>query len=1572
MTVNDDRVQTTEGIDMDTLQAALDEAATARLRALPGIIDGVVVRWMGGERVAGPIAYVVGDRCFENKARDLADIVVRVTAVPICDDGLIDFDQLQHIPQVSEYSRHLLEAEIATDEQVCDAKVSLVPCGPEFAEPAVRSESGAREQERRTSTGSTRPAHVQATPRHRDENHCATLFDVIQATSRSASQRVCGEYDADGRLRTISYEDLWADARRYLGTLQAEGGKKGDLVFVAVEGVLGFLRCYWAVILGGMIPVPLPAITSKGFDGAAGQRLQGAASLLHPRFILCDQVLDDIAAVAPCLDLGRLQTSQTDGTIHRASSADTALILLTSGSTGLPKAVVQTHESLLAQAYCAIDTLEVTQQDVSFNWFPLDHVGAIHMFHVRDLIAGIDQYHCATEEIVREPLRWLDRLEELRASITWSPNFACGLVNRAVSEAPGRSWDLSALRVVMNAGEAIGFPAVIRFSEVIAGFGAAADTVRPAWGMSETCSAVTYTKQVTRVGDAVSVGAPVAALGVRIIGGDSTVLDEGQEGELQVSGPVVTAGYLNNDDANSEAFTADGWFRTGDLARLDEGNLTITGRRKDIVIINGLNVACQAIEETIEQVPGVLPSYVAVTPLRDDDSERAVVFYVADSQAGSQQEISGTIRARLLKAHGINPTRIIQVDREEIPKTSIGKIQRSLLGKRLAEGHYGSQSGERSETAHAASPTPGKNYRRVWQRRQLDITDLPATTGTEMIVGNSHMICEQLAQSGSSDSVLIAFGDAYQKLDNNRYVVRAEVYEDYRRVFEDAGQQPVIINRIIHAGAFGPRSRTDLEGSHISAGLQQGFLSAVHLLRASHESGSDGPDEFAVLTSGVHSVEDDERVAYERTPIAGLVRSASSEWPGLRFVHVDTELTIEPAEAARLVGQELRGEPSREEVAYRHGARHVPGLVLVPPNPSDTAGPGDSLCVVVGGLGGVGQHLILQVAEQGYQRILIIGRRKVPPTEIEKLNQRYACEIHYAQADLTSAVVFEHVLATAERELGMASLIVEAAGSYNPGDIGSEISARQLETLQTKLLGGWALHRALAQRPGTRLVRSSSAVTFFGGSGISTYAAANAFTEGLTRYETVDGWMSECIAWSIWAETGVSRHSAVGPLMARQGYVEMLPRDAAQNLNAAHDVPGGCVYVSLNATAPAVSSQLFDVAGVANTLDVQVVARDGFQRPDRGTQDELGNEIPVRWERVGRITGSDHRTDTKVRPSGPVAEKLLQIWQETLQQQDIGADDSFFELGGASLQGSELMAKIEKRLGHRFGFTALMDYPTINAQAQVLAAEAERAAAADKWTGRAIRLNASGQSPLFAVHPLFGLVYPYVQLAGLLPSSTFYAFQASGFEGGRISQSIPEMASVYIAEMKRIQPSGPYAICGWSLGSLIALEMAQQLVRVGEQVSRLVIIDQATDSVERFLDAMPIRIQLQRFGSILNAAASSYSLELRGSPRELLAIRHPRSTLRFTTECLVPMLRVAWANRKAATNYPLEPYPGAIQLIHTNDPEFTAIEDDRLGWDKIAAGEVTVRKIAGSHLTLHEPPYVQQLASAVKEMLAPR
>ena len=307
------------------------------------------------------------------------------------------------------------------------------------------------------------------------------------------------------------------------------------------------------------------------------------------------------------------------------------------------------HRNILARSAGTAQMNGFTADEVSLNWFPLDHVGGVVMFHLRDVYLGSRQIHAPTEMVLEEPLRWLDWIDRDRVTLTWAPNFAFGLINDRLGDQLGdpaeevtrRRWDLSSLRFILNAGEAIVARTSRRFLELLAPQGLRGDANHPAWGMSETSSAVTYSELfslgTTADSEAfVEVGAPIPGSAIRIVDGEDRVVPEGTIGRLQVRGLSVTRGYYERPDLNRESFTADGWFKTGDLGRMRAGRLTITGREKDVIIIHGANYYSHEIESVVEEVAGVVVSFTAACAVRSPgrDTDELAIFSVPRRRRG--------------------------------------------------------------------------------------------------------------------------------------------------------------------------------------------------------------------------------------------------------------------------------------------------------------------------------------------------------------------------------------------------------------------------------------------------------------------------------------------------------------------------------------------------------------------------------------------------------------------------------------------------------------------------------------------------------------------------------------------------------------------------------------------------------------------------------------------------------------------------------------------------------------------------------------------------------------------------
>ncbi|HEY3254829.1 MAG TPA: AMP-binding protein, partial [Polyangiaceae bacterium] len=549
------------------------------------------------------------------------------------------------------------------------------------------------------SAGSVVPASAptaRPSPGSASASHTASGLADLLISAANQRSRGCVVVGEAGQITQFGYDDLLRDARCVLGGLRTFGVRPGDIVILLCRDDIEFLVSFWACLLGGIRPVP-EACPTTYLNSATVPKVQNALRLFATPWVIAGSaessiVRESLGSAARVADVALLRKGEPQPDVPTLAPTETALLFLMSGSVDRPRAVELSHRSLLRTVRAASQQLGITGADVSLNWLGLAHSGGLVMSHLRDVLLGCEQIQVATKPILADPLSWLDYMQTHRVSISWAPHFAFALVNRALARSPNRSWDLSALRILINAGEMIDAEQARQFVQNVRRFGAVSDVLRPTWGMTETCSGVTYgsfdADQPVEQGACVCVGAPLAVASLRVVDAGNRVLPDGQVGRVQIKGDCVTTGYYGNPAADAEAFVAGGWFRTGDLGFLRDTQFTITGREKDIIIINGLNFNCREIEALVETIDGVIPSFTAALPVRGTATEDvALIFHSVASGADAQQLIR-RIRMALIRAFGVNPRQILQLDAHRIPKNDQGEVLRGVLARELFQGSF--------------------------------------------------------------------------------------------------------------------------------------------------------------------------------------------------------------------------------------------------------------------------------------------------------------------------------------------------------------------------------------------------------------------------------------------------------------------------------------------------------------------------------------------------------------------------------------------------------------------------------------------------------------------------------------------------------------------------------------------------------------------------------------------------------------------------------------------------------------------------------------------------------------------
>ncbi|MCA1695879.1 MAG: AMP-binding protein, partial [Actinobacteria bacterium] len=690
-------------------------------------------------------------------------------------------------------------------------------------------------------------------------------------------------------------------------------------------------------------------------------------------------------------------TGSENTSSHQGRPDDIVLDLLTSGSTGVPKCVQHTNRSLLALIRAAAAANGFSSNDVGLNWIPLDHVGGIVMSHLRDVVLGCRQVSANIETFLGRPTVLLDWIERYRVTNTWAPNFAFALVNEHEAEIAQGSWDLSSMRHICNGGEAVVAGVAHRFLRLLTPHELAHDAMYPAWGMSETASGVTFSRldcddetvgtvrvdtrslggqlQVPPADSPYSatfteVGHPIPGVGLRIVGTDGAPLPEGTVGSLQVCGATMMSGYFRNPGANREGFTADGWFRTGDLGFLRGGRLTITGREKDVIIVAGVNYVNSEIESVIERIDGVRVTYAAACALpnpKTGSDQLGVFFTPTSDDPRDWPSIVREIHIRLSREVGLVPRTVVPLPSEEFPKTNTGKIQRAQLVRDLASGEFDGHL-QRLAAAEGGEVSEARFHTVTWRQAATDDAPVELPNGPWLVVG------------GRDGDGGLASALAGRLRDRRVDLVAA----DGDALTTALANRPAVV---VYATGLSAGSHTP-DAAGLRLAIDDVILSLLRLIQAVP---SDPYPEIIVATTRAVWARAGDTVDCAKTALPGLVRTARAETIPMRHVDLPVEQAHDHAEI--LIGEARRcgGDPL---VAYRDGVRLMPRLRSVVTDIESRPGiEVGGRYLLTGGLGGIGFELAQYLLAAYQAKLLIIGR--TPLSADSERNEQYArlCEL---------------------------------------------------------------------------------------------------------------------------------------------------------------------------------------------------------------------------------------------------------------------------------------------------------------------------------------------------------------------------------------------------------------------------------------------------------------------------------------------------------------------------------------------------------------------------------------------------
>jgi acyl-CoA synthetase (AMP-forming)/AMP-acid ligase II len=338
---------------------------------------------------------------------------------------------------------------------------------------------------------------------HLPEGVAQNLTEVLLKTAKQTSIKGISYIQFDGTKNFQSYLELRETATKILTGLKQLGLKPKDQVILQLEQNQDFIEAFWACILGDFVPVPLATAPIYEPDNSVAKKLHSAWQILAQPLVLTNEKLAaPIRNLAAQLKIENLKlatlnqlpssTSTTD--YHSAKPDERALMLLTSGSTGIPKTVKLSHQNILNSIAATSQMAGFTSEDISLNWLPLDHPGPLIRCVIRMVYLGCQQIHAPTAMVLQEPLQWLDWLERYRVTTTWAPNFAFALLNDRAEEINQRHWNLTSLKSFLNTAEPIVPQTAIKLWELLNPHGLSQTAMHSSWGMAETSSGVTHSE----------------------------------------------------------------------------------------------------------------------------------------------------------------------------------------------------------------------------------------------------------------------------------------------------------------------------------------------------------------------------------------------------------------------------------------------------------------------------------------------------------------------------------------------------------------------------------------------------------------------------------------------------------------------------------------------------------------------------------------------------------------------------------------------------------------------------------------------------------------------------------------------------------------------------------------------------------------------------------------------------------------------------------------------------------------------------------------------------------------------
>ena len=1067
-------------------------------------------------------------------------------------------------------------------------------------------------------------------------------------------------YNSEGRKSHSTFKEIAAVSSARLDELKGYGLRPKDMLILQCSTGRDFIEMFWACMFGGIVPIPLNHIYDTDHSSQEAVMLKNIMKMTNdPMVAVSADSYDDYANMFGNLEIDRerlYKIGEVKGLREFSddmipddtgiSPDDLAIMFFTSGSTGVPKGVMQSNRAMVSREI-GVAKLNGFHKDTALNWMPLEHAGGVLMAHFRSVYLMSEQIIVDKEYILQDPLRWLDLMSEHKVVYSWAPHFAFELINKEIESRDDRNWDLTSVEFLLNGGEMINCKGAKKFLKLLKLYGLRDTAIHPSWGMCETCSGVLYNNDLdsseksgiqtiknspginiefSEPNDSdsrsiMSIGQPIPGIEIRITDDHDKILEVDTIGRFQIKGTPVTSGYYKNDEVNRESFTDDGWFITGDLGFIHNGEMILTGREKDTIIINGLNYNNSEIEAIIESLPFIEKSFTAVCAVsRDnDDKDSVAAFFTVKDDTDpyfARKKVKEIVKSKM----HLSIDEAIMVSKEEIPKSNLEKIQRKKLSAMFNNGYFDSVIGKIREYEALERKFKPLDWFFAQRFVKAPFDSADAAIKKMCIIGD-------IPQSAA---------DTLAETADN-----AEFYTDI----------------------------TAAEGVSCEKMIFRGDFSGVRYFCKMLASGKIKADRVYVITKKLCRVDGNDVCTSDDAPIIGLLKCLDAELEDTVICNIDVE-DIEKDKDN--IANEIRLQTSELRIAYRKNTRYADRLVY-PKNNNDGRGFGyRQFFVVTGGLGGIGTELAKFLLKYYDARVLLLGR-----SDISQNNEKYAKfemlrdiseNVYYEAIDISQENGLEKIIDEYEQKTDQSvSVIIHTAGLGELKEHWEHSEERMIkncpdelynEMFKAKITGTNNLYSVISKRENARLILCGSTNSYFGSATFAAYSAANSYVDSFAN-QINNPQKIICLNFSTWKGLGMSQNNNFGSIGAKKGFYEMETNSGLLSIVKAQQFDENSVFVGLDSSKEFIASYLSE---------------------------------DIRGE---HIAGSENR-DTEMRELNENEMKLADIWKRLLSCNEVVLSDDFFELGGNSLRAIKLNAEIKEAYNIDYSLKQIFQFSTFD------------------------------------------------------------------------------------------------------------------------------------------------------------------------------------------------------------------------------------------------------------------------------------